>query len=60
VQEIIENSLTLFRQGKNRAFVITGRGFTDLQEATLSSLGIFSEDLNLRRMSNDDLRQIVI
>jgi Cdc6-like AAA superfamily ATPase len=60
VQEIIENSLTLFRQGKNRAFVMTGRGFTDLQEATLSSLGIFSEDLNLRRMSNDDLRQIVI
>jgi Cdc6-like AAA superfamily ATPase len=60
VQEIIENSLSLFRQGKNRAFVMTGRGFTDLQEATLSSLGIFSEDLNLRRMSNDDLRQIVI
>jgi Cdc6-like AAA superfamily ATPase len=60
VQEVIENSLSLFRQGKNRAFVMTGRGFTDLQEATLSSLGIFSEDLNLRRMSNDDLRQIVI
>ena len=60
VQEIIENSLDLFRQGKKRAFIMTGRGFTDLQEATLFSLGVFSEDINLSRMSNDDLRQIVI
>ena len=60
VQEIIENSLDLFRQGKRRAFIMTGRGFTDLQEATLFSLGIFSEDINLQRMSNADLRQIVI
>jgi Cdc6-like AAA superfamily ATPase len=60
VQEIIENSLDLFRQGKRRAFIMTGRGFTDLQEVTLRSLGIFSEDINLQRMSNADLRQIVI
>jgi Cdc6-like AAA superfamily ATPase len=60
VQEIIENSLDLFRQGRKRAFIMTGRGFTDLQEATNFSLGIFSEDINLPRMSNDDLRQIVI
>jgi Cdc6-like AAA superfamily ATPase len=60
IQEIIENSLDLFRQGKRRAFIMTGRGFTDLQEATLFSLGIFSEDINLQRMSDEDLRQIVI
>jgi Cdc6-like AAA superfamily ATPase len=61
VQEIIENSLDLFRQGKGkRAFIMTGRGFTDMQEVTLHSLGIFSENINLQRMSNADLRQIVI
>jgi Cdc6-like AAA superfamily ATPase len=61
VQEVLENSLELFRQGKGkRAFIMTGRGFTDLQEATNFSLGIFSEDINLQRMSNPDLRQIVI
>jgi Cdc6-like AAA superfamily ATPase len=61
VQEVLENSLELFRQGKGkRAFIMTGRGFTDLQEATNFSLGIFSEDINLQRMSNTDLRQIVI
>jgi hypothetical protein len=59
-QEIIENSLDLFRQGAKRAFVMTGRGFTDLQQATIFSLGVFSEDINLQPMSNDDLRQIVI
>jgi Cdc6-like AAA superfamily ATPase len=61
VQEVLENSLELFCQGKGkRAFIMTGRGFTDLQEATNFSLGIFSEDINLQRMSNADLRQIVI
>jgi Cdc6-like AAA superfamily ATPase len=61
VQEIIENSLDLFRQGKGkRAFIMTGRGFTDTQEVTLHSLGIFSENINLQRMINADLRQIVI
>lgn len=61
VQEVLENSLELFRQGKGkRAFIMTGRGFTDLQEATNFSLGIFSEDINLQRMNHDDLRQIVI
>jgi Cdc6-like AAA superfamily ATPase len=61
VQEVLENSLELFRQGKGkRAFIMTGRGFTDLQEATNFSLGIFSEDINLQRMCNADLRQIVI
>lgn len=60
VQEIIENSLDLFRQGRRRAFIMTGRSFTDIQEATLSALGIFSEKINLAPMSNTDLRQIVI
>jgi Cdc6-like AAA superfamily ATPase len=61
VQEIIENSLDLFRQGKGkRAFIMTGRGFTDMQEAHSHLLGIFSENINLQRMSNADLRQIVI
>jgi Cdc6-like AAA superfamily ATPase len=60
VQEIIENSLDLFRQGANRAFVMTGRGFTDLQEATFDNLGIFSENLQLQPMSKEDLRQILI
>jgi Cdc6-like AAA superfamily ATPase len=59
-QEIIENSLDLFRQGAKRAFVMTGRGFTDLQQATIFSLGVFSEDINLQPMSNTDLWQIVI
>jgi Cdc6-like AAA superfamily ATPase len=59
-QEIIENSLDLFRQGAKCAFVMTGRGFTDLQQATIFSLGVFSEDINLQPMSNNDLRQIAI
>ena len=60
VQSILEGSLDLFRNSKNRAFVITGRGFTDLQEATLKALGIFSEDINLPPMSPEDLRHIAI
>ncbi|WP_239005383.1 hypothetical protein [Gloeothece citriformis] len=39
---------------------MTGRGFTDLQEATLKALGIFSEDIPLEKMSQDALRQIAI
>jgi len=60
VQAILEGSLDLFRNSKNRAFVITGRGFTDLQEATVKALGIFSEDINLPPMSAEDLRHIAI
>lgn len=60
VQTILENSLDLFRQGEKRGFIMTGRGFTDLQEATLKALGIFSEDIPLETMSKEDLRQIVI
>jgi hypothetical protein len=60
VQEIIENSLDLFRQDSKRAFIMTGRGFSDLQEATNFALGIFSEDINLPPMNNDDLHQIAI
>lgn len=60
VQTILEGSLDLFRNSKNRAFIITGRGFTDLQEATLKALGIFSEDINLPLMTPDDLRHIAI
>ena len=39
---------------------MTGRGFTELQEATLKVLGIFSEDIPLEPMSQDDLKHIVI
>ncbi|ACK64316.1 hypothetical protein PCC8801_0213 [Rippkaea orientalis PCC 8801] len=60
VQTILESSLDLFRMGKNRGFIMTGRGFTDLQEATLKALGIFSEDIPLEPMSQDDLHHIVI
>lgn len=60
VQTILESSLDLFRMGKNRGFIMTGRGFTDLQEATLKALGIFSEDIPLEPMSQDDLRHIAI
>ncbi|WP_013320660.1 ATP-binding protein [Gloeothece verrucosa] len=60
VQNILEGSLDLFRMGKNRGFIMTGRGFTDLQEATLKALGIFSEDIPLEKMSQDALRQIAI
>jgi hypothetical protein len=60
VQTILEGSLDLFRNSKHRAFIITGRGFTDLQEATLKALGIFSEDINLPPMSPEDLRHIAI
>jgi Cdc6-like AAA superfamily ATPase len=60
VQNILEGSLDLFRLGKHRGFIMTGRGFTDLQEATLKALGIFSEDISLERMSQNDLRQIAI
>jgi hypothetical protein len=60
VQTILEGSLDLFRNSTKRAFVITGRGFTDLQEATLKALGIFSENINLPLMSPEDLRHITI
>ncbi|MEB3312221.1 MAG: P-loop NTPase fold protein [Snowella sp.] len=60
VQTILESSLDLFRMGKHRGFIMTGRGFTDLQEATLKALGIFSEDIPLEPMSPDDLRHIAI
>ena len=60
VQEILERSLDLFRRGEKRSFLMTGRGFTDLQEATLQALGIFSEDISLEQMKKEDLRQIVI
>ena len=60
VQTILESSLDLFRMGNHRGFIMTGRGFTDLQEATLKALGIFSEDIPLEPMSQDDLRQIAI
>ncbi len=60
VQTILESSLDLFRMGKNRGFIMTGRGFTEFQEATLKALGIFSEDIPLDPMSPDDLRHIAI
>ncbi|NER00490.1 MAG: AAA family ATPase [Cyanothece sp. SIO2G6] len=60
VQTILEGSLSLFRSGERRAFLMTGRGFTDLQEATFASLGIFAEDITMESMSPADLRQIVI
>ncbi len=60
VQGILESSLDLFRMGKHRGFVMTGRGFTDLQESTLKALGIFSEDIPLEPMSQDDLKQIML
>jgi Cdc6-like AAA superfamily ATPase len=60
VQEILEGSLELFRASKRRAFIITGRAFTDLQEVNLQALGIFSESIKLDPISNDDLKQITI
>lgn len=60
VQDILEGSLDLFRRGEKRAFLMTGRGFTDLQEANLKALGIFSEDLSLSPMSREALYQIAI
>ncbi len=60
VQTILESSLDLFRMGKHRGFIMTGRGFTDLQESILTKLGIFSEDIPLEPMSQDDLKQIMI
>ncbi|MCA2653337.1 AAA family ATPase [Microcystis sp. M061S2] len=60
VQTILESSLDLFRMGKHRGFIMTGRGFTEFQEATLKALGIFSEDIPLEPMSQDDLRHIAI
>jgi hypothetical protein len=60
LQEILEGSLQLFRRGRRRAFLMTGRGFTDLQEANLKALGIFSEDFTLDPMSQNALRRIAI
>lgn len=60
VQEILEKSLDLFRMGRKRSFVMTGRSFTTLQETSIKALGIFSEDFNLSAMSADELHHIVI
>ncbi len=49
LQEILEGSLSLFRMGQRRAFLLTGRGFTELQDATLRALAYqangISEDI---------------
>lgn len=60
IQTILEESLALFRQGKKRAFLMTGRGFTSREEANLKALGIFSEDLTLQAMSQEDLYRIAV
>jgi hypothetical protein len=60
VQTLLEGSLDLFRNQDRCAFLMTGRGFTDLQEATLQGLGIFAEDMSLDSLSSQDLRQITI
>jgi hypothetical protein len=60
VQTILEGSLDLFRTRQPRSFLMTGRGFTDLQEVTLQTLGIFGEDLRLDKMPPEDLRQMTI
>lgn len=60
VKEILEGSLNLFRSSEKRAFIMTGKGFTDLQDVTLQALGIFAEDIKLEPMSPEALRQITI
>lgn len=60
VKEILEGSLQLFRGSERRAFIMTGRAFTDLQEVTLQALGIFSEEVKLDLMRQEDLKQIAI
>jgi hypothetical protein len=60
VHQILESSLELFRQSKKRAFLMTGRGFTDLQDGTLRALGIFSESIELATMSDVELRKIAL
>lgn len=60
VQDILEGSLDLFRRGEKRAFLMTGRGFTDLQEANLKALGIFSEDFTLNPMSQEALYRVAL
>jgi hypothetical protein len=60
VHQILESSLELFRQSKKRAFLMTGRGFTDLQDGTLRALGIFSESIELAAMSDVELRKIAL
>ncbi|MEO0835293.1 MAG: P-loop NTPase fold protein [Cyanobacteria bacterium J06642_3] len=60
VQNILEGSLDLFRMGKYRGFIMTGRSFTDIQDSTLKALGIFSEYVSLEPMSQEALRQITI
>lgn len=60
VRDILEGSLELFRRGDKRAFLMTGRGFTDLQEANLKALGIFSEDFTLNPMSPEALYRVAL
>lgn len=60
IQEILEGSLELFRNNQKVAFLMTGRGFTELQEASLRTLGIFAEDRRLDPMSEADLYQIAL
>jgi len=55
IQDILEGSLELFRNTQKISFLMTGRGFTELQEASLRTLGIFAEDLSLDPMSEADL-----
>lgn len=60
VYEILENSLELFRSSDKRAFLLTGRAFSTVQEATIRALGLFTEILELPAISPEGLRQIAI
>jgi type II secretory pathway predicted ATPase ExeA len=60
-QEILEDATDLLRRGQGkRGFLLTGRFTSALQDITGHMLGLFSEVIELPRMTPDELHHVAI
>jgi hypothetical protein len=60
-QEMLDSATDLLRRGQGkRAFLLTGRFTSILRDLSEQALGLFSERIELSRMTTDDLRHIAI
>ncbi|GAB4414120.1 MAG: hypothetical protein Fur0044_08710 [Anaerolineae bacterium] len=60
-QEMLDSATDLLRRGQGkRAFLLTGRFTSILRDLSEQALGLFSERIELSRMTTDDLRHVAI
>jgi len=61
VQDLLDDATDLLRRGQGkRAFLLTGRFTSALQDASGQMLGLFSEIVTLPRMSGDELYHVAV